>query len=120
MKKANAQLILNRLLEGVSALELLECDDATLAAVKELREEANAADEKDIYVWLGVGKRVDAIKTVRIVSGMGLKEAKEFVDRYDNTPSMWIGPVKRIPSCEERAYRNAVEGESGTASIRFQ
>lgn len=118
MKKASAQLLLNRLLDGVSAMQLLEFDVETFAAIQELRDEANAPERVDVYVWLGDNKKVDAIKTVRMVTGWGLKEAKEYVDRHDSYQrDRWIGPVTNV--CAER-YQDLwdrVEQEHGTAAI---
>ncbi len=38
-----------------------------------------ASDLKDL---MSVGKKIDAIKLVRQVSGMGLKESKEYVEKH--------------------------------------
>lgn len=74
-------------------------------------EDAGAAEEKDEFdvVLEGIGdKKIQVIKVVRELTGLGLKEAKEVVD---SAP----GPVKEGATKEEAAEMKAKLEEVGAA-----
>jgi hypothetical protein len=61
-----------------------------------------------VYILYNVNKKVDAIKLARAVSGMGLKDAKDFVDSQDqhvHAPEAWIGPVPGVTDIETAKAR---------------
>ncbi len=74
-------------------------------------EDAGAAEEKDEFdvVLEGIGdKKIQVIKVVRELTGLGLKEAKEVVD---SAP----GPVKEGATKEEAEEMKAKLEEVGAA-----
>jgi len=74
-------------------------------------EDAGAAEEKDEFdvVLEGIGdKKIQVIKVVRELTGLGLKEAKEVVD---SAP----GPVKEAATKEEAEEMKAKLEEVGAA-----
>ena len=74
-------------------------------------EDAGAAEEKDEFdvVLEGIGdKKIQVIKVVRELTGLGLKEAKEVVD---SAP----GPVKEGATKEEAEEMKAKLEELGAA-----
>ncbi|MEG1254929.1 ribosomal protein L7/L12 [Clostridium sp.] len=42
-------------------------------------------EDSELQILIGEGKKVKAIKKLRMATGMGLKEAKEYVDNLENS-----------------------------------
>jgi ribosomal protein L7/L12 len=63
------------LAEAKQAVEALERGEATPSA-----EPADSSFEREIVSLLQAGKKIEAIKLYRKRSGVGLKEAKDFID----------------------------------------
>lgn len=78
-------------------------------------EAAPAAEEKTEFdvVLTQVGeKKINVIKEVRAITGLGLKEAKEFVE---SAPK----PVKEgIPEDEAKAIKEKLEAVGATAEVK--
>ena len=74
----------------------------------------DAAEEKtsfDVILEAAGDKKIQVIKEVRAITGLGLKEAKELVD---NAPK----PVKEGPSKDEaEAMKGQLEGAGATVKI---
>jgi hypothetical protein len=65
-------------------------------AVKALADH-QGVDIRYVYVYHENGKKIDAIKLVRMVTGLGLKEAKDMVEKQNPTGyAGWFGPVCRV------------------------
>ena len=96
---------------GVSATAVAAAPAAAGAA----GGEAAAAEEKTEFdvVLLGAGeKRINVIKVVRAITGLGLKEAKEFVDSLPK-------PVKEgIPKAEADDVLKQLEEAGASAEIK--
>ena len=73
-----------------------------------------AAEEKtsfDVILESGGDKKIQVIKEVRAITGLGLKEAKELVD---NAPK----PIKEGVSKEEaEELKTQLEGAGGTVKL---
>lgn len=55
--------------------------------------------EPDVVAALNKGRKIDAIKQLREIRGIGLKEAKEIIDAYSAShPLNSTGPVQRSNS----------------------
>ncbi len=77
--------------------------------------DAGAAEEKTDFdvVLLGAGdKRINVIKTVREITGLGLKEAKDFVD---NVPK---AVKEAIPKAECEEVLKKLEEAGASAEIK--
>lgn len=46
---------------------------------------ADVEFEPEVLTALNAGRKIDAIKTLRSLRGIGLKEAKELIDSYSET-----------------------------------
>ncbi len=77
--------------------------------------EAAAAEEKDEFdvVLLSAGdKKIQVIKEVRAITGLGLKEAKELVE---GAPK----PIKEgVPKDEAAQLKEKIEGAGGQVDIK--
>jgi large subunit ribosomal protein L7/L12 len=91
---------------GVSAV-------ATVAAPAAAAGEAAAVqDEFDVILTSAGDKKIQVLKVVRDVTGLGLKEAKELVD---TTPK----PVKtKIKKAEAEEIKKKIEAEGGKVEIK--
>jgi len=96
---------------GVSAAAMA----APVAAVAGAGGEAAAAEEKtefDVVLQSAGEKRINVIKIVRTITGLGLKEAKEFVDSLPK-------PVKEgLPKNEAEDVLKQLEEAGATAEIK--
>ncbi len=76
---------------------------------------AEAAEEKDEFdvMLTGTGdKKIQVIKVVRALTGLGLKEAKELVD---NAPK----PIKEaVPKAEAEDIKKQIEEVGGTIELK--
>lgn len=97
-----AKLSVNELLEAIGSLTLLEASElvkamedkfgisaaAPAAVAVAAAPAADAADEKtefDVILMSHGEKKIDVIKVVRELTGLGLKEAKELVEANGKT-----------------------------------
>lgn len=96
---------------GVSAAAMA----APVAAAAGAGAEAAAAEEKtefDVVLQSAGEKRINVIKIVRTITGLGLKEAKEFVDSLPK-------PVKEgLPQNEAEDVLKQLEEAGATAEIK--
>ena len=75
-------------------------------------EAAVAQDEFDLILTSAGEKKIQVLKVVRDITGLGLKEAKDLVD---NTPK----PVKtKIKKAEAEELKKKLEAEGGKAEIK--
>lgn len=95
---------------GVSAAAAVAAAPAAAAG-----GEAAAVEEKDEFdiVLAGAGdKKVNVIKAVRAITGLGLKEAKEMVD---NAPSTL---KEAAPKAEAEEAKKALEEAGATVELK--
>jgi len=75
-------------------------------------EAAPVQEEFDVVLTSAGDKKIQVLKVVRDVTGLGLKEAKELVD---NTPK----PVKtKIKKAEAEEIKKKIEAEGGKVEIK--
>lgn len=93
---------------GVSA----QAPIAVAAAAQGGGEQEEVKDEVDV-ILTGVGdKKIQVLKVVREITGLGLKEAKDLVD---TTPK----PVKqKIKKAEAQDIKKKLEEQGGTVEIK--
>lgn len=95
---------------GVSAAAPVAVAAATPAA--EALEEAPEKTEFDVILSAVGDKKIQVIKVVRAITGLGLKEAKALVD---GAP----GPVKEgVPKDEAEGIKGQLEESGATAEIK--
>lgn len=93
---------------GVSAVATMAAPAAGAAG----GEAAAVQDEFDVVLTSAGDKKIQVLKVVRDVTGLGLKEAKDLVD---NTPK----PVKtKIKKAEAEEIKKKIEAEGGKAEIK--
>lgn len=96
---------------GVSAAAMA----APVAVAAGAGGDAGAAEEKtefDVVLQSAGEKRINVIKIVRTITGLGLKEAKEFVDSLPK-------PVKEgLPKNEAEDVLKQLEEAGATAEIK--
>ena len=118
------------ILKGMTALELAdlkkaieETFDVTAAApmmggmMMAGGGEAEAEEEKDSFVvkLTGIGdKKIQVIKAVRSLLGLGLKEAKEFVDKAAAEPQVM---KEAAPKDEAEKIKADVEEAGGSVTL---
>jgi hypothetical protein len=97
-----AKFICDRL-GDITVGEIIDCDMVDLF-VKLLNGVKNSRTE--IYLTVTPGSIVDAIKTIRGMTGWGLKEAKDWYDKLDpNRNYGRIGPIVTDQSRQELINR---------------
>lgn len=119
-------------LKGMTALELAELKkaieetfDVTAAAPMAMMagpavgggEAAEAAAEKDSFTvkLTGIGsQKIQVIKAVRSILGLGLKEAKEFVDKAAADPQ-----IMKEAASKEEAEKMKAEVEEAGGTVEF-
>jgi large subunit ribosomal protein L7/L12 len=75
-------------------------------------EAAAVQDEFDVVLTSAGDKKIQVLKVVRDITGLGLKEAKDLVD---NTPK----PVKtKVKKAEAEEMKKKIEAEGGKAEIK--
>ena len=75
-------------------------------------EAAVVQDEFDVILTSAGDKKIQVLKVVRDITGLGLKEAKDLVD---NTPK----PVKtKVKKAEAEEMKKKIEAEGGKAEIK--
>ena len=95
---------------GVSAAAPVAIAAATPAG--QVEEEAAEQTEFDVVLTAIGDKKIQVIKVVRAITGLGLKEAKAVVDGVP-------GPVKEgIPMEEAESVKGQLEEAGGTAEIK--
>lgn len=95
---------------GVSAAAVAAAPAAVAAGA-----DAAAAEEKTEFdiVLIGAGeKRINVIKVVREVTGLGLKEAKDFVDALPKAVK------EAIPKAEAEDIKKKLEEAGASAEIK--
>ena len=95
---------------GVSAAAAVAAAPAAAAAA-----EAAPVEEKDEFdvVLAAVGdKKINVIKAVRAITGLGLKEAKEMVDGAPSTVK------EAVPKAEVEAMQKALEEAGATVELK--
>ncbi len=73
-----------------------------------LRAEELLAPDEEIRDLLAHGKKIQAIKRVRELTGMGLKEAKDYVEALPHAPP--LGQL--VPGCDAQPLSHEVEREA--------
>ena len=76
---------------------------------------AEAAEEKDEFdvILLAAGdKKIQVIKVVREVTGLGLKEAKDLVEGAPKTVK------ENLPKADAEALKKKIEEQGGTAELK--
>ena len=58
----------------------------------------NIEFEPEVLTALNAGRKIDAIKTLRSLRGIGLQEAKELVDSYDDKQASEGASVQKVDS----------------------
>jgi large subunit ribosomal protein L7/L12 len=123
---------LQQMVEDLSALSVLEAAElskmleerwgvsaaapvavaAPGAAVAAAEEEAEEKTEFDVILAAAGEKKINVIKEVRAITGLGLKEAKDLVE---GAPK----PVKEAVSKEEAAkLKEQLEGAGATVEVK--
>jgi large subunit ribosomal protein L7/L12 len=75
-------------------------------------EAAVVQDEFDVVLTSAGDKKIQVLKVIRDITGLGLKEAKDLVD---NTPK----PVKtKVKKAEAEEIKKKIEAEGGKAEIK--
>ncbi len=94
---------------GVSAAAAVSAAPAAAPAAAQAEEEQTTFD----VVLLGSGdKKINVIKEVRAITGLGLKEAKDFVEGAPN-------PVREgITKDEAEQLKNQLEGAGASVEIK--
>ncbi len=95
---------------GVSAAAAVAAAPAAVAAA-----EAAPAEEKEEFdvVLTAIGdKKINVIKAVRAITGLGLKEAKEMVDGAPSTVK------EAVPKAEVEEMRKALEEAGATVELK--
>ncbi len=95
---------------GVSAAAAVAAAPAATAAA-----EAAPAEEKEEFdvVLTAIGdKKINVIKAVRAITGLGLKEAKEMVDGAPSTVK------EAVPKAEVEEMRKALEEAGATVELK--
>ncbi len=95
---------------GVSAAAAVAAAPAAAAAA-----EAAPAEEKEEFdvVLTAIGdKKINVIKAVRAITGLGLKEAKEMVDGAPSTVK------EAVPKAEVEEMRKALEEAGATVELK--
>ena len=117
------------ILEAISAMSVMEVVElieameekfgvsaaAAVAAAPAAGGEAAAVEEKDDFdiVLTGIGeKKVNVIKAVRGITGLGLKEAKELVDGAPSTIK------EAAPKAEAEEAKKALEEAGATVELK--
>ncbi len=97
---------------GVSAAAVSVAPAAAAAPAAEAKEAAEEKTEFDVILKSVGDKKIQVIKEVRAITGLGLKEAKSLVD---NLPS----PVKQGVSKEEaEEIKKKLEAAGATVEIK--
>jgi large subunit ribosomal protein L7/L12 len=97
---------------GVSAAAVAAAPAAGAAAGGAEGAEAEEKTEFDVVLTAAGEKRINVIKVVRAITGLGLKEAKEFVDSLPK-------PVKEgIPKNEADDVVKQLEEAGATAEVK--
>jgi large subunit ribosomal protein L7/L12 len=95
---------------GVSAAAAVAAAPAAAAGGEAAAEEEK--DEFDIVLAAAGDKKVNVIKAVRSITGLGLKEAKEMVD---NAPSTL---KEAAPKAEAEEAKKALEEAGATVELK--
>ena len=95
---------------GVSAAVAVAAAPAAEAAA--VAEPVEEKDEFDIVLTAIGDKKVNVIKAVRTLTGLGLKEAKETVDSAPSTLK------EAVPKAEAEAARKALEEAGATVDLK--
>lgn len=97
---------------GVSAAAMAAPVAAAAAAAGGDAAVAEEKTEFDVVLQAAGEKRINVIKTVRTITGLGLKEAKDFVDSLPK-------PVKEgLPKNEAEDVLKQLEEAGATAEIK--
>ncbi len=97
---------------GVSAAAPMAMMGPAMGAGQALPEKEEEKTEFDVILSAIGDKKIQVIKVVRAITGLGLKEAKELVDKAPN-------PVKEgIPKEEAENIKGQLEAEGATVEIK--
>ena len=69
--------------------------NATMAPVQLTEDAASALADSVVQAALDRGNKIEAIKRVRQLTGLGLKEAKDLVEAYQRNPDSVVEKKKR-------------------------
>jgi ribosomal protein L7/L12 len=81
--------------ERNSALKLGEARDSGKSLRQISLEEGYVGDTAEVMALMQQGKKIEAIKLVRLMTGLGLKEAKDLVDKMSRGISVDLTSKKR-------------------------
>ncbi len=97
---------------GVSAAAPMAMMGPAMGAGQAQPEKEEEKTEFDVILSAIGDKKIQVIKVVRAITGLGLKEAKELVDKAPN-------PVKEgIPKEEAENIKGQLEAEGATVEIK--
>jgi len=97
---------------GVSAAAPMAMMGPAMGAGQAQPEKEEEKTEFDVILSAIGDKKIQVIKVVRAITGLGLKEAKELVDKAPN-------PVKEgIPKEEAENIKSQLEAEGATVEIK--
>ena len=120
MKTNIAKKLLNLL--NTTTLHALADAGFTLPDLMEATAELERYTDADqnVYVRWNPNDKVSSIKAVRIVGGMGLKEAKDLVDRHQQyIGTEWIGPVVTAGREGIHFIQSELLKNNGAADVKF-
>jgi ribosomal protein L7/L12 len=69
--------------------------NATMAPVQLTEDAASALADSAVQAALDRGNKIEAIKRVRQLTGLGLKEAKDLIEAYQRNPDSVVEKKKR-------------------------
>jgi large subunit ribosomal protein L7/L12 len=97
---------------GVTAAAPMAMMGPAMGAGQAQTEKVEEKTEFDVILSAIGDKKIQVIKVVRAITGLGLKEAKELVDKAPN-------PVKEgIPKEEAENIKGQLEAEGATVEIK--
>lgn len=68
------------------------------ALIKDYQLSTHIEFEPEVLSALNAGRKIDAIKTLRSLRGIGLKEAKELIDNYVDEHASEGASVQKVES----------------------
>jgi len=117
----------DQILEAIKGMTVLELNDLVKACEEEFGVSASApvvvggavaveaVEEKtefDVILMSSGAKKIEVIKAVRVITGLGLKEAKDLVDNCPN-------PVKeQAPKEEAEAIKATLEAAGAVIELK--
>ena len=97
---------------GVSAQAAVAVAAAPAAGTDGGEQQAEEKTEFDVVLSAVGEKKVNVIKAVRAITGLGLKEAKDMVDGAPSTIK------EAAPKAEEEEFKNQLEEAGASAELK--